>query len=440
MITPDIISPFLLTIAVSFLIGIGLREYYESEAKFDTFGTVRTFVFIGMLGFVLFRLPAVGNESFLVGFGALSLFLLIYYGNKVLQKKSPGMIGVLMALLTYATGPIALVYPQWYLVLIAISVLLVLHSKGRIRRLSDRLQTGEVVTACKFLAIVAVVLPLIPAVPAGEGVVWRFFALLPVTPRQIWLAVVITTGISYLGYVLQTYLFPRKGLVLAGLVGGLYSSTVTVLVLAKKSKAAPVVARQAAMAILLAVSMMYVRLLALVVIFRPESVATVGPALAVLAGLAAIYVLWLRRISGGDGGPAVAQPAAGGPNGDVGEEPALRRNPLELNAAVLFAVLFTAVSLATKYVVVYFKDVGLHLLSFVVGFSDITPFVVSLLQGNFGIGERQIVQATIIAAASNNLLKLVYTYVFGSRRTARLVAPGMIVLVLVSVLFVLIGI
>ncbi len=440
MITPEIIAPFLLTIGVSFLIGIGLREYYEREAKFETFGTVRTFVFIGMLGFVLFRLPAVGNEAFLAGFGALSLFLLIYYGNKVLQKKSPGMIGVLMALLTYATGPIALVYPQWYLVLIAITVLLVLHSKGRIRRLSDRLQTGEVVTACKFLAIVAVVLPLIPAVPTGEGVVWRFFALLPVTPRQIWLAVVITTGISYLGYVLQTYLFPRKGLVLTGLVGGLYSSTVTVLVVAKKSKAAPATARQAAMAILLAVSMMYLRLLALVVIFRPQSAVLVGPALAVFSGLAATYVLWLRRGGGGDEGEAAAQPAAGGPNGDVGEEPALHRNPLELNAAVLFAVLFTAVSLATKYVVVYFKDVGLHLLSFVVGFSDITPFVVSLLQGNFGIAEQQIVSATIIAAASNNVLKLVYTYVFGSRRTANLVAPGMIVLVVVSVLYVILGV
>jgi uncharacterized membrane protein (DUF4010 family) len=214
---------------------------------------------------------------------------------------------------------------------------------------------------------------------------------------------------------------------------------VTVLVLAKKSKAAPAIARQAAMAILLAVSMMYVRLLALVVIFRPDSSAAVGPALALFAGLAATYVLWLRRGGGGEEGPA-AQPAGGGQNGGVAEEPALRRNPLELNAAVLFAVLFTAVSLATKYVVVYFRDVGLHLLSFVVGFSDITPFVVSLLQGNFGIDERQVVQATIIAAASNNLLKLVYTYVFGSRRTARLVAPGMIVLVLVSVLYVLIGV
>ena len=110
------------------------------------------------------------------------------------------------------------------------------------------------------------------------------------------------------------------------------------------------------------------------------------------------------------------------------------------NAAVLFAVLFTAVSLATKYVVLYFRDVGLHLLSFVVGFSDITPFVVSLLQGDFGIAHQQIVSATIVAAASNNLLKLAYTYVFGSRRTANLVAPGMIVLIIVSVLYVLVGI
>ena len=207
-LTPDVITPFLLTVGVSFLIGIGLRGYYEAEAKFDTFGTVRTFIFIGMLGFVLFQLPGMGSQAFLVGLGCLSLFLLVYYGDKVLRKKSHGMIGVLMALLTYTTGPVALQFPQWYLVLITITILLVLHSKGRIRRFSDRLETGEVITACKFLAIVAVALPLIPStVPAGDGWFGQIFAALPVTPRQIWLAVVVTTAISYLGYVLQTYCF-----------------------------------------------------------------------------------------------------------------------------------------------------------------------------------------------------------------------------------------
>jgi uncharacterized membrane protein (DUF4010 family) len=434
VITPDIITPFLLTIGVSFLIGIGLREYYESEAKFETFGTVRTFIFIGMLGFVLYRLPAIGNESFLAGFAALSLFLLVYYGHKVLQRKSPGMIGVLMAMLTYVTGPIALQFPQWYLVLIAITVLIVLHSKGRIRRFTDRLQTGEVVTACKFLAIVAVVLPLIPETPPTEGPIWRFFAMLPVTPRQIWLAVVITTAISYLGYVLQTYLFPRKGLVLAGLVGGLYSSTATVLVLSKKSKASPAIVRRAAMAILLAVSMLYLRLLVLVVIFRPSSLLLVAPALLAFSSGAALYSLWLRRK-----GKAGETPGAVATSGDVAGDPALRKNPLELNAAFLFAVLFVVVSLATKYVIAYFQIAGLHLMSFVVGFSDITPFVVSLLQSNFGIGNAQVVQAMIIAAASNNLLQVAYAYAFGNRRTATLVAPGMVGLAAVSMLYALFG-
>ncbi len=436
--TPDAVTPFLLTVGVSFLVGIGLRGYYEAEGKFDTFGTVRTFVFIGMLGFVLFRLPGLGNQAFLVGLGALSLFLLVYYGNKVLQKKSPGMIGVLIALLTYAAGPIALLFPPWYLVLIAITILFVLHSKGRIRQFSDRLETGEVVTACKFLAIAAVALPLIPdEVRAGGGPVWQFFATLPVTPRQIWLAVVVTTSISYLGYVLQTYLYPRKGLMLAGLVGGLYSSTATVVIVAKKSSAAPGFADQAAVAILLAVSMMYVRLLALVAIFRLQSAIIVGPALVGLSGAAAAYGLWLRHRQRAH--PPASAEAGASPGGGVAVEPSLRKNPLELNAAILFAVLFAVTSFVTKYVLDYSKDSGLRVLSFVVGFSDITPFVVSLLQGSLGIGEYQIVQAIIIASASNNVLKLAYTYTFGERRTANLVAPGLLGLVVLSAIYAVVG-
>ena len=66
-VLPPLVVPFLLTLAISFLIGIGLRDYYEGEGKFDTFGTVRTFVFIGMLGFMLYTLPEIGNWAFLLG-------------------------------------------------------------------------------------------------------------------------------------------------------------------------------------------------------------------------------------------------------------------------------------------------------------------------------------------------------------------------------------
>ncbi len=429
-----LVGSFLLTLAVSFLIGIGLREYYEGEGKFDTFGTARTFVFIGMLGFVLYQLPHVGRIAYLIGFASLTLFLLVYYGSKALQKKSPGMIGVMVGLITYATGPVAIDGPTWYVVLVGISVLFTVHSKGRIRRFTDRLRTGEVVTVCKFLAIVGVVLPLIPAtMPPGEGLIGQFLALLPVTPRQIWMAVVITTGISYFGYVLQTYFFPNKGLMLTGVIGGIYSSTVAVLVLAKKSRRAPSVSSDAAVAILLAVSMMYVRLLVLVTIFRFRAGIVAAPPLLMLASLAALYAYAVR------GRARRAETAPSDPPSDVTREPELQKNPLEISSAVIFAVLFTVISIATKYVLEYMNAGGLRLLSFVVGLSDITPFVVSLLQGDFGIGDVRIVQAILIASASNNLLKTAYTYLFGSRATANAAAPGMVGLAVPTIVYALLA-
>ncbi len=441
---PPQVTPFLLTLAIGALIGIGLRDYYEGEGKFDTFGSVRTFVFIALLGFMLYQIPGIGTMAFLMGMAAVVAFLLIYYNNKVRQKKSPGLIGVLIALLTYATGPVAIHEPHWFLVLFAVSILFVLHSKGRIRQFTDGLETGEVVTACKFLAIAGVILPLIPAIPPSVGMAGQIFDVLPVTPRQIWMAVVITTTISYLGYLLQTYLFPRKGMLLTGLIGGVYSSTVAVLVLAKKSKRHPGHDQEAAAGILLAVAMMYLRLLALVAIFRFRSALHVGPALLMLAALAAGYALWVRRDRKAPGVDLILEPEIpvpvrpeGSAPATPGEaaEPSLRKNPLEINSALFFAFMFVAVSLATKYVLIFYKDMGLRMLSFVVGCSDITPFVVSILQGNLGISTPQILQAIIIASASNNMLKVAYTYMFGTRRTANLAALGMVSLAALSILY-----
>jgi len=116
-------------------------------------------------------------------------------------------------------------------------------------------------------------------------------------------------------------------------------------------------------------------------------------------------------------------------------EPALRKNPLEINSALLFAFMYVAVSFLTKYALVYFKDMGLRMLSFVVGFSDITPFVVTVLQGNLGIGSTQILQAIIIASASNNMLKVAYTYLFGHRETANRAGIGMTSLAALSLIY-----
>ncbi len=416
--------PFLLTVAISTLIGIGLRDYYEQEGKRDTFGTVRTFIFLGLLGHMLYRVPLIGPYAFLVGMVVVGPFLLVYYNNKVAQQKSPGLIGVLIALLTYSVGPVAIHEPHWYLVAFAITILFVLHSKGRIRQFTDRLETGEVVTVCKFLAIAGVILPLIPALPPTVGWAGRVFAILPVGPHQIWMAVVVTTAISYLGYVLQTYLYPKKGLLLTGLIGGLYSSTMTVLVISKKTRAHEDQAREAAAAIMLSTPTMYLRILFLVAAFMPLGAVRLLPPFLLFSLLAGAYAWWLRR---GEAGAAVPEAA---PDVEVKE-----KNPLELNAALLFALMFVTVSLVTKYVLLFYKELGLRMLSFLVGASDIVPFIVSVLQGNLGIGSGQILQAIVIATASNNVMKTAYVFTFGHRQTARLTAIGMSGIVTLSFLY-----
>ena len=111
------------------------------------------------------------------------------------------------------------------------------------------------------------------------------------------------------------------------------------------------------------------------------------------------------------------------------------KNPLELNAALLFALMFVTVSLVTKYVLLFYKELGLRMLSFLVGASDIVPFIVSVLQGNLGIGPNQILQAIVIATASNNVMKTAYVFTFGHRQTARLTALGMAGIVALSFLY-----
>ena len=422
---PPQVAPFLLTLAISTLIGIGLRDYYEQEGKRDTFGTVRTFIFLGLLGHMLYRIPLIGPYAFLIGMVVVGPFLLVYYNNKVSQQKSPGLIGVLIALLTYSVGPVVIHEPHWYLVAFAITILFVLHSKGRIRQFTDRLETGEVVTVCKFLAIAGVILPLIPALPPSEGLAGRVFSVLPVGPHQIWMAVVVTTAISYLGYVLQTYLYPRKGLLLTGLIGGLYSSTMTVLVISKQTRRHDDQAREAAAAIMLSTPTMYLRILFLVAAFMPMGAVRLLPPFLLFSMMSGGYAWWLRQ---GEAG-------ASEPGSESTEVVVKERNPLELNAALLFALMFVTVALITKFVLLHFRELGLRMLSFLVGASDIVPFIVSVLQGNLGIGANQILQAIVIATASNNVMKTAYVFAFGHRQTARLTAFGMGGIVALSFLY-----
>ena len=408
---PALLSAFLLTLAMSFLLGLGLREYYLVAKKTYYFGSTRTCTLIGILGFVLFQLQPNGSY-YLGGLLALTVLLGIYYQAKAALQQ-PGMIGILIAILCYLIGPIALGFPGWFLILFTISTLFVLNAKEKINLLTEKLGNEEIVSLGKFLVLSGVILPLTPQTPIAD--------FIPVSFHQTWLAVVVISGISYLGYLVQTYLLKGQGILLTGAIGGVYSSTATTVVLSRQSNNYPAGSNAPAAAIVLATAMMYPRLLVVIGIFKFSLAIALLPVFSGLAVLGGGLAFWLQR-----GNASAQNPLT------VTTSP---KNPLELTSALLFAFLFMVITAVTKYSIGLYADRGLIWMSFFAGFADIDPFVLSLVQGKFVAGQGILLKAIVTATASNNLLKAVYAIALGGRHTGFLAGGALVVLACLTIAY-----
>jgi uncharacterized membrane protein (DUF4010 family) len=93
------------------------------------------------------------------------------------------------------------------------------------------------------------------------------------------------------------------------------------------------------------------------------------------------------------------------------------QNPLELQTAFLFAFLFVAMMIITKYITTNYGNTGLQILSFVIGFTDIDPYILSLLTGKYLISKSLLLKGIFIATGSNNILKAIYASYFGKKNT-----------------------
>jgi uncharacterized membrane protein (DUF4010 family) len=93
------------------------------------------------------------------------------------------------------------------------------------------------------------------------------------------------------------------------------------------------------------------------------------------------------------------------------------KNPLELSAALFFAISFLLVTAVTHFILAQYPGGGLRWLAFFTGFTDIDPFVLALVSGQFSHSLNDIGQAILIAAASNNLLKAVYVFAWAATGT-----------------------
>lgn len=389
-IPADLIN-FVVVTLFSLLLGLEQRRRHKEDGVKDLFGTDRTFTLAGIFGFILYKSSPDSFLLFGLGLVILSIMITVYYYYKIKINQQFGMTSALVLFITYAMAPLIYTQPPWLFLLVVITVLILTEIKEPLKNLSRKFDDNEFITLAKFLAISGVVLPLLPD---------RIISpVIPVSPYKFWLAVVVVSAISYLSYLMQKFVFPKKGILLSGFLGGLYSSTATTFVLAKKSKGQKALVREYAASITLATGMMFIRVFLLVLIFNQA-----------LAGKLLLPLSVLFMISLGI--TAVFQ-EFGGKSSAVVDMSGNERNPLEFKTALIFAGLFILFGIATQYVLQYYGKSGLNVFALVVGVTDIDPFLLNLFQGKYDISLDLMARVTLIAITSNNVLKWGYAVFLG---------------------------
>jgi len=407
---------FILVALLSLLIGLEQRKQHIDDKKGSRFGTDRTLTLIGILGFIMYIIDKEKMLLFIVGGLGLLVFLVIAYTNRIKVQNEFGITSLIIALITYSLAPLTYLQPSWLVLLVAVTVLIVAEIKEDLFNISKYFDRDEFTTLAKFLIIAGIILPLLSHDP--------FSPKINISPYQVWLAVVAVSGISYFSYLLKKFVFPKSGIIITALLGGLYSSTATTIILAKKSKVNKASLKTSA-GIIGATGMMYIRIFLLAWIFNIE-----------VASKLLIPFLILVLVSIGIGFYFIKKSNSS----DIIFKMEKDKNPLEFKTAFIFGALFSFFAVITNVIVSNFGNVGVNILSFIVGVTDIDPFILNLFQTeNLKITVDTIIIATLLATSSNNLIKMIYSVVIGSKKIRKNVIAGFSSLIIISIIIVLLN-
>ena len=395
---PPIVS-LLLLLGLGFFFGLAFEEFHARSNQKRP-GGIRSFPLLALIGALLYRLDPTHLVPLSAGLLALSAWLTCYYWCHLDETDPDGFpnVGLMVPIcnvLAYLLGPVTLAEPPWVAIGATVAGVLLLTARESLHGFARRLELSEVVNAGQFLLLTGFVLPLLPDAPVTD--------LTSITPHQAWLAMVAVSTVSYASYLLQRYVAASRAELLIAVLGGIYSSTVTTVVLARRARTDSIGQRQAQTGIILANSVMYPRLLIIILLFNQHLALALAPK---LLGLSAMGFLlagawhWFGR---------------GRPQETASWSSPV--NPLGLGTAATFAVLFVAVSIASSWAMRHFGTVGVYALAALVGVSDINPFVLSLAQHGAGDVSGTVgAIAVLVATSSNNLFQAAYATAYSGGR------------------------
>jgi uncharacterized membrane protein (DUF4010 family) len=303
-----------LALAIGLLIGFE-REWSNKEAG------IRTCAAVALAG----ALTALVSVALSVAALAGVVVLMVFVNLRALRASGVAEITTSAALLlVYVLGVLVGHGNYFAPVVAAIVITLLLAWKPELHRFAGEVRTSEVHGAIWLALLAFVIYPLLPNRPLDP---WGLVNL-----HTLWVAVIVVAAVGFVNYVLMR-LYSARGLYYSAVLGGLVSTTATILELGVSLRrlAGELPGAVAAMSVtitLLASLAMFGRNLVLLAIFSPAGVARAWVPLLAM-GIAGVALIRRRRVA--------AVPA----------EPLHLESPISLRRVAAFGGVFLAIQIAT---------------------------------------------------------------------------------------------
>ncbi|WP_234697139.1 MgtC/SapB family protein [Nitrosophilus alvini] len=390
----SIIKSLLIALVLGFVIGMQRTLAHMQQNRIPFAGS-RTFALICLLGYLSGWMQEYIENIVPLAISILGVLIAISYYIKAAIGGKKGITTQIAALITYFLGLMIYYDLENYAVFLGVLIVILLDIKPRLQRFESHLTAADINAAILLMAMSFVVLPVLPDRMMGP---YNLF-----NPYKTWLMAVIIAAISFVGYAAIKILGNKRGVFLTGAFGGLISSTAVSITLSKLYNFQKEYISNYAGGIAIACTFMYLRVLFEAAVIYPGLAEKLVPAFAgaALAGFGFSYYFY--RFS------RTAEISF--------ENSAIMKNPLQLSEAIKFGILFGLIYGAIAFVKTKYGDVGVYVVSFFSGITDVDAITLSLseLSREQKLHLSVSMNGIVIASVTNSIVKLGIVYWLGGR-------------------------
>jgi uncharacterized membrane protein (DUF4010 family) len=393
------------------------REMDVQESKSEVaFMGVRTTILLTILGTVSTLFSTMPYLPIII-FAGIFVLIAIGYAHGSFSLNKIGMTSEFAGFTTFWIGVLAGMGNFTIAILLTIFLAVLKEFRDDLHKFVHTLTVKENRGMVQLLALSGAILPFLPHEAIDP---WGVFV-----PFNIWLLVILISGLEFVGYFLTKYFGSKGGVPMTAFMGALVSSTAVTAAFAEKSlkmKKSGILA----VGIILAMGVMQVRVLLEVFLLGTGEFRGVYLLIPLAMAISSFILAYLsfRKFSKNKKEVAAT-------NHEVKVS-----SPFEIGPALKFGAIFVVVLFAITFGKKYLGNLGVYGAALLSGLVDIDAVVLSSIeavkQGELPVKVAE--TAIFLGLLMNSVIKIAYVAVLGSKDLTKKITVGVLAVGLIGVL------